>query len=104
MSCSGDLAGNMWSYDPQRRLVMVVYQHEGVDIPVASERNPREGAYSLRRLDTDGSCWQIGPSRFTKRRAQWASYAAPYDGGVPAEFLQLVNCPPGVTAELDALL
>lgn len=100
-SCSGDLS-RCWQWDPIRRLVVVVFDGEAADIPVATQATPRIGSWVISRLNAES--WRIAPSRFEKHRAAWATYAAPYEGGIPAEFVELTNAPDDVAREMSEAL
>ncbi len=98
---SGDLS-RCFEYDPARRAIILLVDGKGADIPVATESNPRHGAYSIQRIDE--TSWRLVPSVFEKRGAFWSSHIADYPNAeIPKETLQLTGTPANVVAEMGEL-
>lgn len=98
-SASGTL-DNMWEYDPERRVLIVVVRNRATTIPVASEKNPRRFAYAISRKSE--TTWQVAPAMYFRKQNDWYAIAIGFDEGL-CDFLFLTHAPADVNQELEAL-
>ena len=94
---------DVWSWDPERRLVLCVHRGRGFDVPVCLDvdGHRRVGGYVIKRLSED--VWRLAPSVCFRRRNVWDSRAAPFPDSYVDEFIALTHAPALINAELEQL-
>ncbi len=124
-TASGD-PSNVWEFDPLRSCIEMVFRlgsaaPRALTVKVCAIDSPALWCHPLMRLD--GECWRILPALFTPANTSLPGRPptlAPRDclrpggglrGAIPCELheviaatmLLLVNAPPGINEELEAL-
>lgn len=91
-----------WSYDPSTRTVLAHFVDGPLDIPVCTQKHPRNRAFFIARRGADD--WQISPARCVTTGVGFAARPASYDRmGVHCDFIQLSGAPEWVSAMMSDL-
>ncbi len=95
-------APDTWAYDPATRTVSARFSDQLIEIPVCTEKHPRNGAWFIARKDSE--MWTISPVWCVATSAGFAARNCAFDvAGVHCDFIYLIGAPEKISDMMSDL-